>query len=118
MSVCLYIPITQLFYVIQKDTVDSAWNENRPKCNQKNSALTQQPSSSSVSHTAIISAEPKNNTMMDGWDDAPAANAVSSLHAGWNDLEAWNDLQLNLEQPCTEEGQLPSTETVFISTYF
>ena len=102
----------QLFYIMQKDTVDSAWNENRPKHNQQNSAVIQQPSSSSVSHTAIISSEPKSNTMMGGWDDTPAANAVSSLDAGWNDN------QLNLEQPCTEEAQLPSTETVFISIYF
>ena len=50
--------------------------------------------------------------MMGGWNDTPSANAVSSLDAGWNDN------QLNLEQPCTEEAQLPSTETVFISTYF
>jgi len=90
---------------LRKDTVDSAWNENRPKHNQQNSAVIQQPSSSTVSHTAIISSEPKNNTMMGGWDDTPAANAVSSLDAGWNDN------QLNLEQPCTEEAQLPSTET-------
>ena len=102
----------QLFYIMQKDTVDSAWNENRPKQNQQNSAVVQQPSSSSVSNTAIISSEPKSNTMMGGWDDTPSANAVSSLDAGWNDN------QLNLEQPCTEEAQLPSTETVFISTYF
>lgn len=90
---------------VRKDTVDSAWNENCPKHNQQNSAVIQQPSSSSVSHTAIISSEPKSNTMMGGWDDTPAANAVSSLDAGWNDN------QLNLEQPCTEEAQLPSTET-------
>ena len=93
---------------MQKDTVDSAWNENRPKHNQQKAARIQKPSSSTLSHTAIISSEPKSNTMMGGWDDTPAANAVSSLDAGWNDN------QLNLEQPCTEEGQLPSTDTVYI----
>ena len=55
----------QSFYIMQKDTVDSAWNENRPKHKQQNSAVIQQPSSSSVSHTAIISSEQKSNTMME-----------------------------------------------------
>lgn len=90
---------------VRKDTVDSAWNENRPKHNQQNAARIQQTSSSSASHTAVISSEPKHDTMMGGWDDTPAAIAVSSLDAGWNGN------QLNLEQPCTEEGQLPSTDT-------
>ena len=108
----VYPDNTICFYIMQKDTVDSAWNESRPKGNQQNSALDQKPTSSSASHTAIISSEPKSNTMMGGWDDTPGANEGSSPDAGWNDT------QLNLEQPCTEEGQLPSTKTVFISTYF